>query len=90
MNFLNNGTQLISSASDGLLKLWNIKTNECVGTFDKHDDKAWALCVSKDENKFISGGADGKLIIWKDVTHEKREEELEQRQEVLLKYNSCL
>ena len=85
VHFLNNGTQLISSASDGLIKLWNIKTSECVGTFDKHDDKAWALCVSKDESKVLSGGADGRLVIWRDVTEEKREELMEQRQEVLLK-----
>jgi U3 small nucleolar RNA-associated protein 13 len=67
-----------------LLKLWNIKTNECVGTFDKHDEKTWALCVSKDESKIISGGADGKLIIWKDVTNQKNEEDLEKKQEILL------
>lgn len=85
IHFLNYGTQLISSASDGLIKLWNIKTNECVGTFDKHDDKVWALCMSKDEKRYISGGADGKLTVWKDVTEEKREEELEKRQEILLK-----
>lgn len=67
------------------MKLWNIKTNECVGTFDEHSDKAWALSVSRDEKRFVSGAADGKLILWKDVTEEKREEELEQRQEILLK-----
>ncbi len=41
--------------------------------------------MSKNEERFISGGADGKLILWKDVTHEKKEEELEKRQEILLK-----
>ena len=85
VSFLNHGTQLVSSASDGLIKIWNIKTNECVGSFDEHNDKTWALCISKDEKKFLSGGADGKLIIWRDVTEEKREEELEQRQEIVLK-----
>lgn len=85
LNFLNHGTQLISSGSDGLIKLWSIKTNECVGTFDQHNDKAWALCVSKDESRVLSGGADGKLVIWKDVTQEKREEEIEKNQEILLK-----
>ncbi|CAF0778878.1 unnamed protein product [Brachionus calyciflorus] len=83
--FLNHGTQLISSATDGLIKLWNIKSNECVGTFDEHEDKVWALNVSKDENRFVSGGADGKLIVWKDVTGELYEEELEKREEILLK-----
>ena len=82
--FLNHGTQLISSASDGLIKLWNIKTNECVGTFDEHSNKTWSLCVSKDENKFVSGGADGRLVIWKDISQEEREDELEKREELLL------
>ena len=85
VHFLNHGNQLISTGSDGLIKLWSIKSNECVGTFDEHDDKLWALCVSKDEMKFVSGGADGKLIVWKDVTEELYEEELEKREEVLLK-----
>jgi len=66
--------------------LWNIKTNECVGTFDEHEDKAWALCVSPNEERIITGGADGKLIVWNDVTSEHREEELEKREEILLKY----
>ncbi len=25
--------------ADGLVKLWTIKTSECVNTFDHHDDK---------------------------------------------------
>ena len=82
--FLNHGTQLVSTGSDGLLKLWNIKSNDCVGTFDEHDNKVWALCVSKDEMKFVSGDADGKLVVWKDVTEEELEEELEKREEIIL------
>jgi U3 small nucleolar RNA-associated protein 13 len=82
--FLNHGTQIISAASDGLIKLWNIATNECVSTFDEHDDKIWAFCMNKDEKKFVSGAADGKLCIWKDVTHEAREVEMEKRETILL------
>lgn len=29
----------LSSGSEGLLKLWTIKTNECIKTFDQHLDK---------------------------------------------------
>ncbi len=83
--FVNNGTQLLSSGSDGLLKMWNIKTSECVGTFDKHEEKAWALCVSRGEERVVSGGADGRLVVWKDVSEERREEELAERQEVVLR-----
>ena len=35
---------LILSGSEGLLKLWTIKTNECVKTFDQHLDKVSGIC----------------------------------------------
>ena len=53
------------SGSDGLIKLWTIKSNECVKTLNEHEDKIWALAISKTEEKFISGGADSTLIEWK-------------------------
>jgi WD40 repeat protein len=31
--------QLVSTASDGLVKLWNVKDEECVKTLDNHEDK---------------------------------------------------
>uniref|UniRef100_A0A2K6FPT8 Transducin beta like 3 n=1 Tax=Propithecus coquereli TaxID=379532 RepID=A0A2K6FPT8_PROCO len=40
--FVSRGTQLLSSGSDGLVKLWTIKNNECVRTLDAHEDKVWA------------------------------------------------
>jgi U3 small nucleolar RNA-associated protein 13 len=85
ISFLNQGTQLVSSASDGLIKLWSIKTSECVGTFDEHEDKCWSLLVARDEQRVISGGADGRLIVWRDITDEILGEELEKREEILLK-----
>lgn len=27
------------SGADGLVKLWTIKTNECIATYDQHEDK---------------------------------------------------
>lgn len=37
------GMQILSCSGDGLLKLWTIKTSECIATFDGHDGKVWAL-----------------------------------------------
>lgn len=31
--------QLNFSGADGLVKLWTVKTNECVATYDHHEDK---------------------------------------------------
>lgn len=31
--------QLVTTSSDGLVKLWNIKDEACVKTLDNHEDK---------------------------------------------------
>lgn len=56
---------ICSSGSDGLLKLWTIKSNECVKTLDAHEDKVWAIACDKNDDTIITGGADSTIIIWK-------------------------
>jgi U3 small nucleolar RNA-associated protein 13 len=68
-----------------LIKIWNIKTNECLNTYDEHTDKIWALCADPFEKKFLTGGADSKLILWKNITNEMHVQEMEKREDVLLK-----
>lgn len=46
VDFLSHGQQLVTSASDGLVKLWNIKEEECVKTLDNHEDKVSILSLS--------------------------------------------
>ena len=53
------------SGSDGLLKLWTIKSSECIATLDAHDARVWALDVSGDEQRLVSGAGDSSLIVWK-------------------------
>lgn len=55
---------VITSGSDGLIKLWNIKSSECVKTLDAHEDKVWALDVSRDEETLVSGAGDAAVILW--------------------------
>lgn len=43
MEFLSRGMQILSSGSDGLLKLWCIKTAECITTLDQHNNRVWSL-----------------------------------------------
>lgn len=77
--------QLVSSASDGLVKVWTIKTNECETSLDNHTEKIWALAVRKDEKFVVSGGADSVINFWQDVTREEQEEALREQEEFILK-----
>ena len=52
------------SGSDGLVKIWTIKTNECVSTLDEHTEKVWSLASSADGNVLVSGGADSVICQW--------------------------
>ena len=39
VDFLTRGMQLISCASDGLVKVWNVKDEDCTTTLDNHEEK---------------------------------------------------
>lgn len=49
--FFKLGMQIVSCSGDGLLKLWTVKTSECVATFDAHEGKIWALDGNKKKIK---------------------------------------
>lgn len=92
VDFLSQGMQLVSSSSDGLVKLWNIKDEECVKTLDNHEDKVcyestapsadanhkvWALAVSADERTIVSAGADSVATFWEDSSEVEQAEKNE-------------
>lgn len=53
------------SGSDGLLKLWTIKTNECVKTLDGHEDKIWGLHTNKQDDMVVTASSDSSITLWK-------------------------
>lgn len=78
------------AGADGLLKLWRTRTAECVGTFDEHADRVWALDTGGGaESILATGGADSTVTIWQDTTAqdaaaaEEEEEQLIQKEQDL-------
>ena len=51
---------------------------QCVQTFDQHQDKAWAMAVSEDEKRVVTGGEDAALVLWRDVTQEEKDKAVEE------------
>lgn len=76
--WVSEGQQLLSTGSDGLLKLWTVKTRQCVQTFDEHQGKAWAMAVSEDEKRLVTGAEDAALVMWRDVTQEEKDKAAEE------------
>ena len=83
VRFLSGGLQLMSCDAEGLMRLWNIRSNECVFTLDAHDDKIWALDLEDD--MIVSGGADSRLKMFKDTTKELEEQNREEEEQNILK-----
>lgn len=56
--------QLLSTGADGLMKLWTIRSDSCVATYDTSEDRVWALALGEDEQQAVTGAADGTLSFW--------------------------
>lgn len=54
-----------SSGSDGLLKLWDVKTSTCVKSIDAHEGKIWGMAASTDENLLVTCASDSSVTIWR-------------------------
>merc|ERR1712190_170424 len=67
------GFQLFSTDSNGLIKIWNIRTANCINTFEGHENKISALSSSGDcnDDKFLITGSSSRMVLWKDCTHLK-------------------
>lgn len=78
--------QLLSSGADGLMKLWNVPSTECLNTFDGHEDKVWAMTIGGvQEGLVATGGGDARVQIWEDCTLQDKAEAAEEEELTLLK-----
>lgn len=70
---------MVTSGGDGLAKLWNVNTAECVATLDEHEDRVWALATGgESESLLATGSADGRIVLWRDCTASEAAEAAEE------------
>ncbi|KAL3231055.1 U3 small nucleolar RNA-associated protein 12 [Nakaseomyces bracarensis] len=53
---------LISTSKDGLIKIWDLKTQQCVETHLAHTGECWALGIKEDF--VVTTSADSQIKIW--------------------------
>ena len=84
--FLSLHMQVLSAGADGLVKLWSVRTSECLGTFDEHEAKVWALHVGgASDSLLVTGGADARVNMWRDCTAEDEASAAAERAEAVLR-----
>ena len=83
IEFISKSTQILSAGGDGLIKLWNVKTGECMLTLDEHDDRVWSFVINKNGSRFISSDASSLLVTWRDTTQERKQKAIAEKEELV-------
>jgi guanine nucleotide-binding protein subunit beta-2-like 1 protein len=60
----NNAEFALSASWDKSLRLWNLKTGDCITKFHGHTKDALSAAFSPDNRQIVSGGRDNRLRLW--------------------------
>eukprot|EP00794_Sanderia_malayensis_P005508 gene5508-6193_t len=64
MSYNHNGTLLVTGAADGMIRLFDMRTCDCLVGWHAHSTDVVDVQFSVDETSLYSLGADGKLCLW--------------------------
>ncbi|KAG2144394.1 WD40-repeat-containing domain protein [Suillus bovinus] len=65
-----NNLKVISTSYDKTVRIWDVETGNEENSLDGHASRTNGLAVSTDGGRIVSGGQDGKIIIWDGDTKE--------------------
>ncbi|KAI5951059.1 DIP2 [Candida jiufengensis] len=55
---------LLSSSKDGLIKLWELKSQQCIETHLAHSSECWSMGVNKDKTMLVTTGNKDQVKVW--------------------------
>jgi COMPASS component SWD3 len=59
-----NGKVIVSGSEDNTIKLWYLKTGECLATLEGHEAGVRSVAISPDGQLLVSGSADNTIKLW--------------------------
>ena len=54
----------VTGATDGTVRLWNLRVGECLAVFKAHTKPVWTVSICPKGFYFASGGADSLIYLW--------------------------
>lgn len=83
VRFATAGLQIVAAEGSGIFKVLRAKTGAVDFTSPQmHSDSVWALAVSNDGERVLTGAEDGTMCLWKDNTEELEAEEMAHKAEL--------
>jgi WD40 repeat protein len=67
----NNDKQIVSSGSDGVVRIWDLKKKTCISVLDNHQERVWSMVY---DERLYTASVDGIINVLKDKTDEYVEE----------------
>lgn len=55
---------LVSVSKDGLIKLWELKSQQCIETHLAHSNECWSMAIKKTKDMLITSGNKDQVKIW--------------------------
>lgn len=55
---------IVSCGRDRRIRLWDIRTNDCVKTMDGHESTVFSLALLPDHQRIATGSADKTIRLW--------------------------
>ena len=62
--FLSNKSQMVTTSTDGTLKLWDLGTGKELLTFSGHTSAIKSMAITPDERRVVTTSTDGTLKLW--------------------------
>ena len=62
--FSHNGNLLASGGTDRSIRLWDVKTSQCLNVLEGHAENIWSVAFSPDDLTLASSSSDETIKFW--------------------------
>ena len=58
------GRTIVSGSTDNTIKVWDLKSGDCLRTLGGHSSSVYAVALAVDGRTIVSGSTDNTIKVW--------------------------